>query len=165
MKKNIVITILAVLVVGLGCTLGYVLLNNSSDDNTNKEENKEEVVEKEEKDEEQDSKKEESKETKQEANTIETRTCTGKYSGAVEGPHSPGTLEVELKSNGTYLVSGYEMGTYKIIENALLTITPPDACAPGGTCYASYAANTISDDCNTILWTYNSNRFELTKQN
>lgn len=43
--KNVVITILTVLVVGLGCTLGYVLLNKGN--NTNPNEQRKEVVEQE----------------------------------------------------------------------------------------------------------------------
>ena len=47
MKKNIVITILAVLVVGLGCTLGYVLLNkdNNAGKNSSNENNSSQKVE------------------------------------------------------------------------------------------------------------------------
>ena len=170
MKKNIVITILAILVVGLGCTLVYVLFNK---DNAGKEEAKNETVEKEtEKNEELKTETIEEEIEKTENNsalpnsvTIETRTCTGKYSGGTDAPHSSGKVEVELKPSGAYLVGGYEMGTYIIFDGALLTKTPADVCEPGKTCYAHYSLNSISEDCSTILWSYNSYTVELTKQN
>ena len=175
MKKNMVIIILVVLVVGLGCTLGYVLLNKENN-TENKTKNIQETSSEKESLTDKENTTENEIENAQEIssegenltdkdNVVVTRMCVGVYSGAVSGAHSPGTLTVELKSNGAYLVDGYETGTYKIIDNALLLITAPDTCGPGQTCQASYDLGTISDDCNTMYWPYQNNKFEFTKQN
>ena len=155
------ITILAVLVVGLGCALGYVLLNKDTEvkEETKKVEEKENVTVEQEKEETGDNS------VTQNSVTTETRSCIGVYSGAVTGAHSPGELTVELKASGVYLVNGYETGTYKIIDNALLLITHSDVCGSGKTCSASYDLGTISDDCNTMYWPYQGNKFEFTRQN
>jgi cytoskeletal protein RodZ len=119
--------------------------------------------------------------TTEKANTIETRKCTGVYTGTAAltqdvhtGQYGKGTLTIELKSDGTYELKKENMngtmGNYTIIENTLLLKTSPETTGPGGDTSAKYSEYlNISNDCSTISWGYGSYFFDpnftLTKNN
>ncbi len=167
MKKNIVITILVVLVLGLSSFIAYdkfVKKEVKKSSNTNFNEKAEKVIEPEENNDVIESNTERT-ETTETPETPAVKNCTGVYSGSVEGNHSPGKITVELKSNQEYSVNDFVMGKYRIVEDILLLKEAQDSCAPGETCDAIYTVNFISEDCSTIQWLYGSKRFPLTKQN
>ena len=111
------------------------------------------------------------------ANTVETRKCTGIYTGtaAISGDiqtkqYVKGTLTIELKSDGTFELKKENMngasGNYIIIEDALLLKTLPDISVQGAT--NDYSILNISNDCSTLSTGYGSFFFDpaftLTKQ-
>lgn len=110
--------------------------------------------------------------TTEKANTIETRKCTGVYTGTAAltqdvqtKEYGKGTLTIELKSDGTYELKKENMngasGSYTIIENALLLKTSPETTGPGGDSSAKYSQYlNINDDCSTISWGYGSYFFD-----
>lgn len=115
-------------------------------------------------------------------NTIETRSCTGTYSGqgavtqdARTGEKTNGTITIDLKEDGTYKLtkSGmdqYWVGHYTIIENALLLKEGPSTCGPVADCSEKYSSFlNIADDCSKITGGYGSVFFDsnstLTKNN
>lgn len=114
-------------------------------------------------------------------NNIETRKCTGVYSGTAAitqdiqtGQYGKGTLTIELKTDGTYELKKENMsgitGNYTIIENALLLKTSPETIGSGEDTSAKYSQYlNISSDCSTISWGYGSYFFDpdftLTKNN
>ena len=161
MKKNIVITVLSLLVLGLLCFIVYDKFINKDEkkyNNTNYNEKEGKVIE-------QEINTDTVESNTEKTNTKEIRNCVGTYSGTVEGSHSPGEITVELKSSGSYLIEGYKSGEYRIVEDILLLKNHPDVCGTGETCEPSYIVNFISEDCSTIQWLYGSKRFPLTKQN
>ena len=167
MKKNIVITILVVLVLGLSSFIAYdkfVKKEVKKSSNTNFNEKAEKVIEPEKNNDVIESNTERT-ETTETTETPAVKNCTGVYSRSVEGNHSPGKITVELKSNQEYSVNDFVMGKYRIVEDILLLKEAQDSCAPGETCDAIYTVNFISEDCSTIQWLYGSKRFPLTKQN
>ena len=109
---------------------------------------------------------------KEETNTIETRKCTGIYSGTAAltqdvqtKEYGKGTLTIELKSDGTYELKKENMngatGSYTIIENALLLKTSPEITGPGVDTSAKYSQYLhINDDCSAISWGYGSYFFD-----
>ena len=119
--------------------------------------------------------------TNEKTNTIETRKCTGVYSGTAAltqdvqtKEYGKGTLTIELKSDGTYELKKENMngstGSYTIIENALLLKTSPETTGPGVDNSAKYSQYlNINDDCSAISWGYGSYFFDpnftLTKNN
>ena len=159
----VLVVILLLACVGMGAFIfvnKYKLISRESTQTTNKEEEKEtETAEKTE------TTKENEKETAEKTETtkanekaIETRECTGVYSGtaaitqdARTGQYGKGNLTIKLKSDGTYELkkanANGAVGSYTIIENALL----------------------LSSDCSTISWGYGSyffdSDFTLTKTN
>lgn len=119
--------------------------------------------------------------TDEKNNAVETRECTGVYSGIAAltqdiqtEQYEQGTLTIELKSDGTYELKkenmNSAMGNYTIIENALLLKTSPETTGPGGDTSAKYSQYlNISNDCSTISLGYGSYFFNpdftLTKNN
>ena len=166
------VVILLLACVGMGAFI-FVnkdkLISKESTQTTNKEEEKEtETAEKPET-------------TKANEKAIETRECTGVYSGtaaitqdARTGQYGKGNLTIKLKSDGTYELkkanANGAVGSYTIIENALLLKTTPEVTGPGvdGSAQYSHFLN-ISSDCSTISWGYGSYFFDpdftLTKTN
>lgn len=119
--------------------------------------------------------------TNEKNNNVETRKCTGVYSGTAAitqdiqtGQYGKGTLTIELKTDGTYELKKENMsgvtGNYTIIENVLLLKTSPETIGSGEDTSAKYSQYlNISSDCSTISWGYGSYFFDpdftLTKNN
>ena len=166
----VLVVILLLACVGMGAFI-FVnkdkLISKESTQTTNKEEEKETA--------------DKTETTKENEKAIETRECTGVYSGtaaitqdARTGQYGKGNLTIKLKSDGTYELkkanANCAVGSYTIIENALLLKTTPEVTGPGvdGSAQYSHFLN-ISSDCSTISWGYGSYFFDpdftLTKTN
>ena len=162
----ILIIILLLACVGMGA---FIFVNKDkimSKENTTTKTEKKETTKKTEKDETADK-------TETTNNTVETRSCTGTYSGegavtqdARTGQNTTGTITIELKEDNTYKLtkSGmdqYWAGHYNIIEDALLLKEAPSTCGPGVDCSEKFSAYlNIADDCSTISWGYGSVFFD-----
>lgn len=176
-KKNakgliIAIVILVILVIALG---GYISYDKflSKDNTETTEENAKNKA----------NAKNEIQNTEEDGNSsyVKTRICTGIYSGsatvslnAQTGEYEKGILTIELKADGSYELKKdnniNSLGSYTIINNALLLTTTPSTCGPGVDCSPKYSEFlSISEDCSKIFGGYGSYFFEpdftLDKQN
>ena len=180
----VLVVILLLACVGMGAFI-FVnkdkLISKESTQTTNKEEEKGTAEKTETTKENEKETAEKTETTKANEKAIETRECTGVYSGtaaitqdARTGQYGKGNLTIKLKSDGTYELkkanANGAVGSYTIIENALLLKTTPEVTGPGvdGSAQYSHFLN-ISSDCSTISWGYGSyffdSDFTLTKTN